>query len=169
MEQELHKLCIALAGLQSSCPCEAQYFNLSHLDGFFESADIDKRVYIAPTISEKVLTSDERKRFGISFSGTAPENAGHYAEMIKQMLDKSRFSVIDLLTGEKIWPKSHSLNPTLQDLERRFNRTGQRPADLFPEGWKLTRFLDLVSDKKKMYLHFSRYGNHKKPRNEKDY
>jgi len=66
-------------------------------------------------------------------------------------------------------PKSRSLNPTVEDLERRFNRTGQTPADLFPKGWDLSQYLDLVTDKKKMYLHFSRYGNHKNPRNEKDY
>lgn len=59
--------------------------------------------------------------------------------------------------------KIKSLNPTLDCLEKRFNRTGQTPSQLFPKGWDLTQYLDLVTDRKKMYLHFANYYNNKKP------
>jgi len=61
--------------------------------------------------------------------------------------------------------QSKSLNPTLKDLERRFNRTGQTPAMLFPKGWTLTRYLDLTGNRRKMYLFFAKFGNNKSPKN----
>lgn len=86
-----------------------------------------------------------------------------YGHDAGKVLRKVLIKLSDLPTESDYKIKSKSLNPTIDCLEKRFNRTGQTPAELFPEGWKLTRYLELVTDRKKMYLHFAHYKNNKKP------
>jgi hypothetical protein len=71
-----------------------------------------------------------------------------------------RFGFIPAKPAQSV--KWRSLNPTVECLERRHKRTGQTVAEMFPRPTDLIQYLELVSDRKKMYLYFAEYFNHKK-------